>query len=260
MILDRLKQKALNCAKRNKLKLVNFEICDLFTYAVVSDGTKEFTGVTLTPKKEGCLSKAAFLDIKEVLESSSYDISQRAVTLALVNAIGQYKLSKDKIELKGNIQQELSTRILENTTDTDKIVFIGHLSPVVAKLKENGRDVKVFCRMGTEPDNGVYNDIFEYEAVAKATVVIITGASLIGSTIDALLKFTQNARAVVIAGFSAGAHPAWFEDTGLTHVVSTYLEDFSPEIIKKNNLEDVFKNPSYVYKLKSAGAFNFALQ
>ena len=114
--------------------------------------------------------------------------------------------------------------------------------------------------METDVGNGVYNDIFEYEAVSRASVVVITGAALIGSTIDAILKFTQNARAVIVAGFSAGAHPSWFEDTGLTHVVSTYLGDFSPEIIKRDNLKDVFENPSYHYKLKSGGAFNFAVR
>ncbi len=260
MILDKLKQKALNCAKRNKLELLNIEICNVFTYAVVSDGKNSFTGLTLTPKNEGSLSKVEFSTINEILQSSTYDISHRAVTLAVVNAVGQYKISKDNIKLKGNIQQELSKALLENTSEIDKIVFIGHLSPVVAALREKGRDVTVFCRMETDVNKGVYNDIFEYEAVSRASVVIITGAALIGSTIDAILKFTQNARAVIVAGFSAGAHPSWFEDTGLTHVASTYLGSFSPEIIKRDNLKDVFENPSYHYKLKSGGAFNFAVR
>lgn len=257
MILDKLKQKALNCAKRNGLELVEFCIYDTFTYAVVRAGEKSFKGLTLTPNKEGELGEIAFSSIKEILQSSSYDIALRAVTLAVINAVGQYKLSKEKIDFKGNIQQELSKELLENTSEMDKIVFIGHLGPVVANLREKGRDVTVFCRTQTDPLNGIYNDIFEYEAVSKASVVVITGASLIGSTIDALLKFTKNARAVFLAGFSAGAHPSWFENTGLTHIASTCLWDFSPEIIKQNNLEDVFKNPSYLYRLKSGSVFRF---
>ena len=144
MILDKLKQKALNCAKRNKLELLKVEICNIFTYAVVSDGKNSFTGLTLTPKNEGSLSKVEFSTINEILQSSTYDISHRAVTLAVINAVGQYRISKDNIKLKGNIQKELSKALFENTSEIDKIVFIGHLSPVVASLREKGRDVTVF--------------------------------------------------------------------------------------------------------------------
>jgi uncharacterized protein len=250
MILDDLKNKALKCAKENNLELVDFEICDLLTYVRVSDKQKIFTGVALTPKGEGQLETVQCSSIKEILQLKTYDISLRAVTLATINAIGQYTLSKERLEFKENLREELTKLIMKNSNELDKIVFIGHLSPVVNKLKENRRDVTVFCRTKTDFQNKVYNDIFEYEAVSEASIVVITGAALIGSTIDALLQFTKKAKMVILAGFSAGVYPVWLDNIGFTHVASTYVENFTPEIIRQNRLEDVFKNPCYIYSLK----------
>jgi uncharacterized protein len=250
MIFDKLKKKALQSAKENSLELVDFGIYNLFTYARISNGKKIFIGVTLTPKDEGEITLLTYSSINEILKTKSYDLAFRAVALATINAIGQYELSKSKVKLKSNLREELSNLILKNSTELDRIVFVGNLSPVVKKLRSNQRDVTVFCRMDTNPKEKVYNDIFEYEAVSKASIVVITGASLIGSTIDALLKFTQKAKMVILAGFSAGTYPRWFEQIDFTHIASTYLEGCSVETIKQNNLEDIFQNPCYICSLK----------
>ncbi len=84
---------------------------------------------------------------------------------------------------------------------------------------------------------------------------MITGAALIGSTIDALLKFTSKARMVILSGFSAGANPLWLNNLGLTHVASISLSDCSKvELetdLEKNDLELIFKNKAYIKELKS---------
>ncbi len=249
MILDKLKQKAMQSVQKNNLKLVEFEMCGVFTYAKVTDGIKDFIGVTLTPIDEGKLEIIEGTSIKDILGSSKYDVALRAVTLAVINAIGQYEISKKNIELKEDMRKEVAKILLDNSTKEDKIVFIGHLTPVVAKLKEGQRDVEIFCRTMVEPNQKVYNDIFEYEALSKASIVVITGAALIGSTIDAILKFTGNAKMVLLAGFSAGANPAWYKDMGFTHIISTDLKDYTPQIIKKDEIGSVFENPCYVVPL-----------
>jgi len=256
MILDDLKYKALKCTRENNLEFIDFEICDLLTYVRVSDKQKIFTGVALTPKGEGQLETIQCSSIKEILQSKTYDISLRAVTLATINAIGQYTLSKEKLELRENLREELTKLIMKNSNELDKIVFIGHLAPVVNKLKENRYDVTVFCRTKTDFQNKVYNDIFEYEAVSEASIVVITGAALIGSTVDALLQFTKKAKMVILAGFSAGVYPLWLDNIGFTHIASTYLENFSTETIRQNRLEDVFDNPCYIYPLKNISSKN----
>ena len=92
-------------------------------------------------------------------------------------------------------------------------------------------------------------DIFEYEAISKADIVVITGATLIGSTIDAILKFTSNAKMVVLAGFSAGANPEWFKNKNIDYIGSISLKDCKKEDVLLNDLETIFKNGCYITKI-----------
>jgi len=249
MILDILKEKALKSAKKNNLELEGFHIGELFTYALIKDQKNKFIGVTLTPKNEGELTKESFNTIDEILTSKNYNPTSRAIILATINAIGQYELQNQDMILKNSLREELYKLIVNNSQKDNKIVFIGNLKPVVKQLREESRDVTVFCRSKVEPANKVYNDIFEYEAVSSADIVIITGASLIGSTIDALLKFTQKAKMVVISGFSVGLNPIWLKNLGITHVASLYLENCPQKEIEKDDLETIFKNRCYIQKI-----------
>ena len=127
---------------------------------------------------------------------------------------------------------------------------MGNLAPVVAKLKENGRKPIVFCRQKQHYAEAIYSDIFEYEAIQTAPIAIITGATLIGSTLDALLTLSPKESIRILAGFSAGAHPSWFEGTGVTHLTSMKIESRYKEALMKNNWEEVFSYPSYFHALK----------
>ena len=186
--------------------------------------------------------------IEEILTTNNYNLALRAVSLALINAIDQYELSKKNIPLKPNLREELHETIYNLSCEDDNIVFIGNLKPVVKKLKQSRKNITVFCRSMTDEKNGVYNDIFEYEAVEKADIVIITGAALIGSTIDALLKFTKKAKAIILSGFSAGLNPSWLEGFPISHVVSTSLKKSKKEDILNISLEEIFSNNCYTIK------------
>lgn len=249
MILDELKKSALKSINDNKLKLKDFYIGELFTYVLIEDNNSTSIGVALTPNGEGELLKSDFKSLKEILEDKSFNPAARAVALAAINAVGQYELKNQSLDLKEDLRNELFTLIMSNSQDIDKIVFIGNLKPVVKKLRDNSRDVTVFCRTKVEESNRVYNDIFEYEGVSNADIVVITGAALIGSTIDALLKFTSKAKMVIISGFSVGLNPLWLKGTNITHVASLYLEDYPKEEIEKNSLETIFENKCYIQKL-----------
>ncbi|RYA23931.1 hypothetical protein CRU96_05850 [Malaciobacter halophilus] len=248
MILDILKQQALQSAKKNSLTLKSFKICEPFTYVEVTNKTKTSIGVALSPSDEGDLKNNNFKSIEDILEDDSFNLASRAITLATINAIGQYELQENPPLLKKNLRVESCEFLLKNSTKEDKMVFIGNLKPVIKKLKENSRDVAVFCRRKKELNNEVYNDIFEYEAVSKADIVVITGAALIGSTFDALLKFATKAKIVMVSGFSAGLNPIWLKNSNVTHVASLYLKDCSKEKIEKNPFEDIFENSCYLQK------------
>jgi hypothetical protein len=249
MILDELKEKALKSIEKNKLTLESFHLGELFTYVLVKNQNRSAKGVALTPLNEGELLEKDFNSLEEILEEKSFNPASRAIALAAINAVGQFELQEQNLDLKKDLREEGFKLILKNSQEKDKIVFIGNLRPLIKKLRENSRDVTVFCRMKVEPQNGVYNDIFEYEAVNSADIVIITGAALIGSTIDALLKFTSKAKMVMISGFSVGLNPVWLKGTGITHVASLYLDDSSKEEIEKDELENIFENRCYIQKI-----------
>lgn len=250
MLLDDLAKKALESVKINSLKLVEFFIDNTFTFSIITNDSTSQIGVTLTPKSEGNIQNLTYESIEEILNDKNYDVSSRAVKLATINAIGQFELRDKTLDLKPNLRVALYETIMSESKKDDKIVFIGNLKPVVMKLREQRDNVSVFCRSMSIPENQVYNDIFEYEAVADADVVIITGAALIGSTIDALLKFTQNAKCTILAGFSAGINPQWIENHKITHVASTYLKDYTKKDILNSSLESIFDNNCYVAKIR----------
>ena len=252
-IFQRLKTKALEYAQTQHMVLVDFGVSVSMIYAIVADKEKKAIGVTLIPHGEGELCALQGTSIEEVFEfSSSFNPLQRAFALAVINALGQHALSNDeKFDISNvGVQPLLTEKILDATKKGDEVVFVGNLRPVVTKLKENGRKPIVFCRQKQQYGDGVYSDIFEYEAIQYAPIAIITGASLIGSTLDALIQLSPKNAIRILAGFSAGAYPAWFEGTGLTHIVSMKLGIAFKEALLKNRWEEVFTYSGYFSRLK----------
>ncbi|MGM0623320.1 MAG: Rossmann-like domain-containing protein [Campylobacterota bacterium] len=222
-----------------------------FTYAVLQCNNEAFTGVTLTPHAEGDLCNIEIGNVTNFLQKaqSSYDIATRACALALINAIGQHAIARSCIKASGNLRDNLAKFLLLNTNQSDNIVFIGHLQPVVNTLKQQRKTVNTFCRTRTDSKNAIYNDIFEYEALQRCDVAVITGASLIGSTIDAMLRFCQGAKLVILAGFSAGAHPSWYKDVGITHVASMHTQDIVMQKCQEK-MENIFLQPCYIEQIR----------
>lgn len=250
MLFYKLQEKAFEAIERYNLTLTECGMGAQFTYTKISDGKKECTGICLTPKAEG--SNGGFEGdslIDSLSFASSFDSGKRAFGLSAINAISQYLLQKEEILLQEDLRANLTNFVLENTHKDSNIVFIGHLQPVVKALKEQRNNVSVFCRQHTDVANQIYNDIFEYEAISQADILIITGATLLGSTIDALLHFGQNVPIKVLAGFSAGTYPAWFAKSGITHVASLYLKDIRHSSLLHNSLNEIFTYPCYILKV-----------
>ena len=150
--------------EKNNLKLKKIYIGKVFTYVLVCDENDEnetSIGITLTPIKED--SSKEFSSLEEILKDNSYLSLSRAIALAAINAVGQYEIKKQNFLLEDNLREAIFNLIMENYKKDDKIVFVGNLKPLVKKLKEDNKDVEVFCRAKVETKIGVYNDIYEYE-------------------------------------------------------------------------------------------------
>lgn len=252
-LLNQLLQSAHQMSQQRHLHLVDFTVGALLTQVRVSDGQRTAAGVCLTPTDEGPLNPLRANTLEAILHAGrAYDVFARAVAVAALNAIAQWERAATQPPPAPDapgLRALLVEHLLAHSTPETPIVFIGHLKPVVARLREQQRQPLVFCRRHTDPARGIYNDIFEYEALATAEHVLITGAALIGSTLDAVLRASPQAQARYLIGFSAGVHPAWLHDSGITHVASLHLAQMAQmaqDPVMHNDLEALFKYPAYL--------------
>lgn len=215
-------------------------------YARVRGAKREAAGVALSPRNEGTPTPLTLQNLEGIIDAGSgFDPFKRAMALAAINAVGQYALARENPETAADLRALIIEKILENSTQQTRIAVIGYLRPVVERLKREGRQVEVFCREYRNPQEGVYNDIFEYEAVGEAEIMLITGAALIGSTVDALIALSPKARMRILSGFSAGVYPAWLEGSGITHVASLQPDLAIESALLRNDWERLFACPAY---------------
>ncbi len=246
MIYHDLRHKALQYVKAHEITVDSSFINDHFYGCIVQGGGRKSVGVCLKPKGEGSKAAAKSGDLADMI-GTNYCVHSRAAGVAAINALGQHAMAPGSGEK--NLRELLSTQIMHRCGQKSRIVFIGHLEPVVAKLRQNGYDPQVFCRQRVDTNARIYNDIYEYEAISKADMVIITGASLIGSTIDAMLAFTRPRQTVILAGFSAGAYPGWYKNTGVDYVASIDLGTCTKAGAKALDMAKVFAYPAYFEKI-----------
>lgn len=251
MLFHNLISNALNIANQFHLEFIDGGISDTLTCVSIQGQGYSAIGTALTPQNEGDLTPFKADSIENLLlQGDAYDAGKRSIALATINAIGQWYLQKKPPLCQPNLRMALSEQILKLTCKDSKIVFIGHLKPVVSALRQNGRNPIVFCRQQTDIQNQVYNDIYEYEGILDANVIIITGAALIGSTIDALLAISPKNAHIILAGFSAGLYPQWLQDTHINQVASINLSDVSLDTLLSYKVEDIFAHPCYIQSTK----------
>lgn len=246
MLFHQLTQAARQAAHVHGLMLCEFTLGALLTHVRVTDGTRTASGVCLTPIREGHPTPIRTDRLEAIWEEGGkFDVYRRALALAAANAVGQWQRASIPSTDPAGMRDLLLRHLVEDSTPDTAIVFIGHLRPVVAALRAAGRRPLVFCRAENDPEQGVYNDIFEYEGLAGAEIVVMTGAALIGSTADAVIRASSGARHRYAAGFSAGANPEWFRGSGITHVASPLLADLPRAVAAGNDLETLFNSPAY---------------
>ena len=246
MLFHQLTQAARQAAHVHGLRLCEFTLGALLTHVRVTDGTRMASGVCLTPTREGHPTPIRTDTLEAIWEEGGkFDVYRRALALGAANAVGQWQRASIPSTDPAGMRGLLLRHLIEDSTPDTAIVFIGYLRPVVAGLRAAGRRPLVFCRAENDPEQGVYNDIFEYEGLAGAEVVVMTGAALIGSTADAVIRASSGARRRYAVGFSAGANPEWFRGSGITHVAAPLLADLPREIPARNDLEALFSYPAY---------------
>ncbi len=244
-IFEHLMAKAREYSLKNCVEVVEYGMNDNMIYVIVGDDLKKSIGVTLNSKEESYVKTLKGDSVEEIFKyAKEFNPLQRAFALATINALGQHAQDKE-LEFEEDLRELLTKKVLEFSGEDDEVTFVGNLKPVVMKLAQNNRKPVVFCRNKEHYSDVVYSDIFEYEMIQKESVAVITGASLIGSTIDALIKLSPKNSPRILAGFSAAAHPSWFKGTGVTHIASLSIGLDFRESLLKGEWEKVFDHKAY---------------
>jgi uncharacterized protein (DUF4213/DUF364 family) len=245
-IFESLRLNAINALKENSYKTEALGMTISCAYCSLTLNNKLGVGLALSPQGEGALSPIESNPLSILEKAKVYEPFSRAAALSVMNAIYAHKRTSLSVDYAPDMRVMLTQKVLKATDKDSRIVIIGNLKPVVAKLRENERNIEVFCRSSNNPSEKIYNDIFEYEAAMDADVLIITGAALLGSTVDALVAMSPKASLRILTGFSAGVDPQWLKGTGITHVCSVNLNPSVINNLALNNFESIFDYESYL--------------
>ncbi|NLM21717.1 MAG: DUF364 domain-containing protein [Peptococcaceae bacterium] len=215
MILERVYKLALPKIAEQKIKDVRI---GLGLLAVELDDSS--IGVTYVLRKEighacSALPQAGNLVGKSAEEIAGWalkgeNVIASALGLAVLNSVAEF----EKLQLVNN-SPGLDAVFSVEVQPSDTVGIIGHIGPVISKLKEKVEKLYVFERGENVPDQ-VYPESAQPELLPNCQLVFISSSSLINGTLEGLLPYCSQAREVVMVGSSTPLYPEAFRGTGVT--------------------------------------------
>lgn len=237
MITDLIVKRILEWSVIDELVIRDLCISYPYTYAIVEGGHKSI-GVALTPLIE--LSdievwRPPRIDfnstVREAVEKlTSTHMFERALALAVVNAVSQYVIEEeiDKLVCSSSVCDVVG--IIERSK-AETIAVVGNMSPLVRKLREKGYRVIVFERDRESRVGGVYSDCLEQRLLPEADAVVITGATILNDTLDNIIAYARPSSIKVMVGATAQTHPSLLEGVGLDYISSCHSRN--PDLTAK---------------------------
>jgi uncharacterized protein (DUF4213/DUF364 family) len=223
---------------KRALGSVPIAVCDVrigvfYTAAELSTGQ---VGVAFTPRELGaevCCPRAAAAApaAGRLAGQSAWDLAadalspvvlRRAVGVAVLNALSTFAIERlgpsAGVLLRGVDALEAAGVIAE-----DRVAMVGSFVPFIHALRDRVTSLSVIDlhRQALGPgETELWKSPEEAtEVVSRATVVILTGSTLVEGGLDGLLAAAGKARKVVIAGPTAPTWPAPFFSRGV-HVLA----------------------------------------
>ena len=147
--------------------------------------------------------------------ADSWDLSERVVGLAALNALSQLAIKKNP----SSVVKEYGDAVdLTDVRKDDVVVLVGNMRPSAEKLRRMAREVLVLERSIGLRDKDTLPDTAADSVIPRADVVLMTGATLCNGTADHILELSKNAREVVMLGATAGIFPPSLFRKGATAV------------------------------------------
>jgi len=220
MIIDDIAKILKKIAISRGITLVEYGIGTLYAYAIVRENNKRAIGVAFVPREDitrgTYIENASINDVDKLV--SSYNIAEKCVGVAILNAISQLLIKEEKFLTRGLLE-------LIEFKPNDLVVVIGNMVPIVRALEKRKIKTIVLERNPLFRSEDTLPDCLIKRVLPKATVCIVTGATLVNDTIDLIIDYSKNCRIRAIIGPTAQILPEIFFDLGFTHVASLKITD-----------------------------------
>ena len=218
-------------------RVVTDAVLGLSLTAVELDGTDIGLSYVLRERlPSGCsifgfaqhiIGKPALEAARLVLEGR--DDAQRGVGMAVITAATR------KLNLPD--QPATPTPFDLQVRPADKVGMIGYIPPVVDQLARLKAHVYIFDKGLTENGGDGASQVVhmsqQAEILPMCDLMIITGTTLINSSIDHLLELCRNAREIVLVGASTPMFTEAFKGTGVTALAGSWWDSaYKAELFK----------------------------
>jgi len=111
---------------------------------------------------------------------------------------------------------------------TDSVGMIGYIPGIAEQFARNKAKIYIFDKgltvSGGDGAKQVMDMSQQAEVLPMCDLMIITGTTLINSSLDYLLELCQNAREIVLVGASAPMLTEAFKDTGITALAGSWWD------------------------------------
>ncbi len=188
------------------------------------------------------------------LKSSSWQ--ERAIGVASLSALSQPLLEPSQLRIRGFEVPEPATHFSAQIRPEDTVAVVGY-GGGIAQLIGKCRELHVTdMRPRTAFQSILIGERIEYtprevtvhpekdnkEVLGRASVVIITGSSLVNGTFGELLSYLKHPRLAIMYGSSVGLIPDVFLKQGVDGIHSYRVSDpaaFENGVLKEMNMESV---------------------
>ena len=204
-----------------------WRICNNFAALLLDDGTVGMTYTAIDDALSGLLLHTADMRIagRPAMEiAAHYALCagwQRSLGLAAINAISQFAMRHDLVELSPCPDTLDMLAIVPG----DRIGMVGWFGRLIDPIRASGAPLTVIeldpAAVRREPNLEVTLDPTALRACNK---VLITGTTLLNGTLDRLLDITRDADRVCLIGPTAGCLPEPLFARGLTTIGGSRID------------------------------------
>lgn len=198
---------------------------------------------------------------------SSQSWQERAIGISAMSALSQPLLTPESLTERGFIVEDGGkdlASLLQPDDITAVVGYGGGISKLLGKCKElhvtDMRPKESFLAMIIDrqvkwcPEKVIIHSEKENKAVlGKATIVSITGSTLVNGTFEDLLGYAKNARLVVAYGASVGIIPDILFERGVGYIHSHRLTDlkrFEAGLMNELNMERVLQSTQQMQAIR----------